>query len=145
MTSISPLKTQPSVLENTTICEYQSQQNLNLETIGQKSIDIAWAAGLFEGEGSIYFCNTLKRYITTLRMTDEDVVRKFFNIIQVGKVYGPYTPKGKKKNGENYKDQWYWRCIKSSEVNSMLKIFLPYLGKRRAVKTIEALSYENIS
>ena len=51
----------------------------------------------------------------------------------------------KKKNGENYKDQWYWRCIKSSEVNSMLKIFLPYLGKRRAVKTIEALSYEIIS
>ena len=78
-------------------------------------------------------------------MTDQDVVEKFFNIIQVGTLYGPYTPKGKKKIGENLKDIWYWRCIKADEVNGMLKVLLPYLGKRRAAKTIEALSYENIS
>jgi len=145
MTLISPLKTQPSVLENTTICEYQSQQNLNLETIGQKSIDIAWAAGLFEGEGTIYFHNQSTRYRLGLKMTDKDVMDKFFNIFKVGTLYGPYTPKEKRLDGENRKDFWLWQCWQPSEVNGFLKNLLPYFGKRRAAKTIEALSYENIS
>ena len=145
MTLISPLKTQPSVLENTTICEYQSQQNLNLETIGQKSIDIAWAAGLFEGEGTIFFHTNSKRYRLGLKMTDEDVVEKFFNIFKVGKLYGTYTPKDKKLNGENRKDFWIWQCWDQSDIHAVLKLLLPYFGKRRSVKTIEALSYEDFS
>ena len=145
MTLISPSKTQPSVLENTTICEYQSQRNLNLETIGQKSIDIAWAAGLFEGEGTIYFNKARSIYRIGLKMTDEDVMEKFFKIAEIGNLYGPYTPKEKKLNGENKKDFWLWQCWQPSEVSAFLKMLLPYFGKRRAAKTIEALSYENIS
>jgi len=145
MTLISPSKTQLLELENITRCEYQSQPNPSLEQIGQKSIDIAWAAGLFEGEGTIYFYNQSKRYKLGLKMTDKDVMDKFFNIFKVGRLYGPYTPKEKKLNGENRKDFWIWQCWNHSEVNGLLKKLLPYFGKRRAAKTIEALSYENIS
>lgn len=83
--------------------------------------------------------------MVALKMTDEDVMEKFFNIIKLGTLYGPYTPKGKKKNGEKFKDFWYWRCVHPHEVNSVLKMFLPYFGERRTAKTIEALSYENLS
>jgi len=145
MTLISPSKTQLLELENITRCEYQSQPNPSLEQIGQKSIDIAWAAGLFEGEGTIFFHTDSKRYRLGLKMTDQDVVEKFFNIFKVGRLYGPYTPKEKKLNGENRKDFWIWQCSKHSEVNGFLKKLLPYFGKRRAAKTIEALSYENFS
>jgi len=141
----SPSKTQQLDLVSTTKCEYQSQRNQSLEQIGQKSIDIAWAAGLFEGEGTIYFSNSISKYRLGLKMTDEDVMEKFFNIVKLGNLYGPYTPKDKKLNGENRKDFWLWQCWKPSDVHVILKLLLPYFGKRRAEKTIEALSYENFS
>ena len=78
-------------------------------------------------------------------MTDEDVMEKFFNIVGLGSLYGPYTPKDKKLNGENRKDVWLWQCWRLSDVHVILKLLLPYFGTRRAAKTIEALSYENIS
>ena len=145
MTLISPSKTQLLELENITRCEYQSQPNPSLEQIGQKSIDIAWAAGLFEGEGTIYLHNQSKRYRLGLKMTDKDVMDKFFNIFKVGRLYGPYTPKDKKLNGEDKKDFWLWQCWRLSDVHVILKLLLPYFGTRRAAKTIEALSYENFS
>ena len=78
-------------------------------------------------------------------MTDQDVVEKFFNIFKVGKLYGPYTPKDKKLNGENRKDFWIWQCWNQSDIHAVLKLLLPYFGKRRSVKTIEALSCGNFS
>ena len=141
----SPSKTQQLDLVSTIKCEYQSQQKQSLEQIGQKFIDIIWAAGLFEGEGTIYLDQKTSRYNAGLKMTDADVMEKFFNIIKLGQLYGPYTPKEKKVNGENTKDYWLWRCWRPSEVTIFLKMLLPYFGNRRSSKTIEALSYENIS
>ena len=141
----SPSKTQQLDLVSTTKCEYQSQRKQSLEQIGQKFIDIAWAAGLFEGEGTIYFNNATSEYKLGLKMTDEDVMEKFFSIVEVGNLYGPYTPKDKKLNGENRKDFWLWQCWRPSDVRVILKLLLPYFGKRRVEKTIEALSYENFS
>ncbi len=100
---------------------------------------------MFEGEGTIYFDKSKLKYMAALKMTDEDVVLRFSNIIKIGHLYGPYTPKDKKLNGENRKDCWVWRCWRVNEVNSVLKMLLPYFGKRRTAKTIEALSYENLS
>lgn len=48
--------------------------------------EIAWAAGLFEGEGSI----SAERL--QLKMITEESVRRFGAALGVGKVYGPYGP-----------------------------------------------------
>lgn len=50
--------------------------------------EIAWAAGLFEGEGCMTRSGSQK--VMRLVSTDEDTVRRFWEIVAVGKVYGPY-------------------------------------------------------
>jgi hypothetical protein len=57
--------------------------------------EIAWAAGLFEGEGCISYIRPWGRepdIQAALAMTDEDVVRRFDEIVDRGRVYGPYHP-----------------------------------------------------
>lgn len=50
--------------------------------------EIAWAAGLFEGEGCITVSNG--RPVMRLNSTDADTPRRFCEIVGAGKVYGPY-------------------------------------------------------
>lgn len=58
---------------------------------------IAWAAGLFEGEGCSSWNNRNKRISLQLATTDEDVVLRFKRAIgNIGIVNGPYQPKNPK-------------------------------------------------
>ena len=125
------------MLENTTTCEYQSQLNVNQETIGLKFIDIAWAAGLFEGEGCIGK-DKISRY-AAMEMTDKDVMEDFVKIVGYGKLRGPY------KRGE-FKPTYRWKVTKRLELKRILELFLPFLKARRTSKANEALRHhENIS
>jgi hypothetical protein len=93
---------------------------------------IAWAAGLFEGEGCISHTtkNLPRLYIG---MTDKDVIERFVKIVDFGKITTRI-----RKNPE-HKPQWIWQIQKASEVNRILMMFLPYLGERRAYKALNAL------
>ena len=66
--------------------------------------EIAWAAGLFEGEGSISRFGRSGKFDlrVSLNMTDEDVVRRFDAIVDGGKVYGPYS------SYRGHKPIWSW-------------------------------------
>lgn len=63
---------------------------------------IAWAAGIFEGEGSCRYLNYLDKHTgwrncgiaLVVRMKDEDVIRRLKAIMQVGSVK-PTPEKGK--------------------------------------------------
>ena len=96
-------------------------------------VHIAWAAGLFEGEGSI--TNNRTRAKLNLAMTDKDVVEKFASIIG----YGNVNPKKNHKKPSHWKDQWEWSVGKQSEVRRILSLLLPYLGNRRAYKALNIL------
>ena len=101
---------------------------------------IAWAAGLFEGEGC-FFINTVRkegksyRYpCATLKMTDEDVVRKFHEIVGVGKVWRkPAARLG-------WKPQWDWRCHGSEETEKVFELLSPYLFSRRMLLATNVLT-----
>jgi hypothetical protein len=69
--------------------------------------EIAWAAGLFEGEGSItYIPRGLHPDLqVAINMTDEDVVRRFEAVVDRGRVYGPYHPPS---HGDRRKPFWRW-------------------------------------
>lgn len=93
---------------------------------------IEWAAGLFEGEGtfSIYKVQNRKdsrRVICSLSSNDEDVVKRFHEIIGVGSFLGPY----KNRSGT---DRWVWQVQNFRDCLKVATMLFPYLGKRRQEK-----------
>jgi len=102
-----------------------------------KRTEIAWAAGLFEGEG----CWQIRRrdgkvasVVATLASTDADVVEKFAAIIGFGtiRVVQPANP--------NAKTQYWWSGSKRSDVKEMAAAFLPHMGERRRARAVEILA-----
>lgn len=94
-------------------------------------VELAWAAGLFEGEGCITIARG--RYPRlVVRMNDEDVIRKLHRIVGVGSVVCDDSP-------SMPKPQWRWGCYRAAHVRELLEQMLPHLGERRRDKANEAL------
>ena len=88
--------------------------------------DIAYLAGLFDGEGSIYYTkstekkkkHTGKGYRTTqswrinmeITMTDPMVINWVHQLVKCGTVTKK-PRKGTRKNGTKYLMQYRWRCV----------------------------------
>ena len=89
------------------------------------SEDIAYIAGLFDGEGSIYYAKRIEKkkkhkgkgYRTSMSqrismevtMTDESVIRWLHEVLNVGTVVKK-PRKGLRKDGTKYLMQYKWRC-----------------------------------
>ena len=89
------------------------------------SEDIAYLAGLFDGEGSIYFARrpekkkkhkgkgyriaNAQRISMEVTMTDESVIRWMHEVLGVGTVVKK-PRKGLRKDGTKYLMQYKWRC-----------------------------------
>lgn len=87
--------------------------------------DTAYIAGLFDGEGSIYFAkrpekkkkhngkghrvSISQRISMEITMTDESVVRWTHEVLGCGTVVRK-PRKGLRKDGTPYLMQWKWRC-----------------------------------
>jgi len=103
------------------------------------SEQIAWAAGLFEGEGS--FTQRSRRYgkgrypSASLAMTDEDVVRRFHEIVGMGNVNGPYDHGGNKL-------RWRWEIGVLQDFREFVEMMSPWLGTRRSGRALELLAEE---
>ena len=135
MTLSSPLNTLQLELESITTLESQLQQRQNLAAIGQRYTDIVWAAGLFEGEGCIYI-NPTRIYVQLIiNMTDLDVMERYVDVVGHGNLNGPFW------SNKSTKPYWRTTVSKSSEVQRILKMFLPHFGKRRSDKAIEAINH----
>jgi hypothetical protein len=88
--------------------------------------EIAWAAGLFEGEGTI----TLSGYALCVRVgnTDDEVVRRLADIVATGSVYGPYPPSS--GSGHRKKPLWVWLAREEAGLDA-LALMWPWLSTRR--------------
>jgi hypothetical protein len=97
------------------------------------ALDVAWVAGLVEGEGSFYLkSGRYPQVIFQLNMTDEDVVRKAHSLMGgVGSV-NPLAP-----GARSVKDQWRWRISAAAEVAWFMDLMYPHMGRRRAAKIDE--------
>lgn len=96
--------------------------------------DVAWAAGLFEGEGSI----VPSRRRLSLEMTDEDVVRRFVAVVGYGNVHK--VQRRNRVNRDNHHTIYKWDCAKWAVTERVLLAFLPHLGLRRRTKAYEMLA-----
>jgi hypothetical protein len=95
--------------------------------------EIAWAAGLFEGEGSITRFGRRGGSFDLrlgLNMTDEDVVIRFDAIVDRGKVYGPYVPVSR---GAPRKPIWNWVALGDAG-HDVIDLIGPWLSARRILQ-----------
>ncbi len=96
-----------------------------------READIAWAAGLFEGEGSITRTWGAHLHIS-LASTDKDVIDRFREIAGVGGIGGWQGEPPRK-----YTHQWY---ADGEAADQWLRTMLPYLGLRRTARAKELLA-----
>jgi hypothetical protein len=102
-------------------------------------IELAWAAGLFEGEGSVSLMlkasgrPSIQLCLTT---TDRDVIDRFALIVGAGKIYGPYIRPG------NRKPQYSWRAHGWKLLRRLNEQWRGMLGGRRRAKFDKLLTAE---
>ena len=99
--------------------------------------DIAYFAGLFDGEGSVQYYQRLdtkrkdrpKRYKVwrvglEMSMTDREVMEWVFNLVKCGTL--KLNVKNKSPSAKpHYKDQWRWRCS-HRDAYGVAKLIWPY-------------------
>lgn len=103
-------------------------------------LEVAWAAGLFEGEGTITVSHQKGRAgfaqpRLKLSMTDEDVVRRFAAIVGCGSVREARFDLIQ----EHWKKQWCWYVGNRHEVFATLSLLLDWLGTRRRDRAEEVM------
>lgn len=101
-------------------------------------VEIAWAAGLWEGEGWFLtqICKSGSRQYAYpragLEMTDRDVVEHLHGVIGRGKV--TFKPRS------GVKDMWTFRVDATEDVHYVANLLLPWFGERRAAQVERVLS-----
>lgn len=98
--------------------------------------EIAWFAGIFEGEGTF---ETSKRSTVrmTVAMSDQDVIERLSQVF-------PCQQIGFRHSNKRYPDakpMYSWRVGDSDQVALVIQAILPWLGKRRAARAREVLEH----
>lgn len=98
-------------------------------------VNVAWAAGLFEGEGCISWQSRTSRSgrkapRLMMGMTDEDVVLRFKDIIGCGRIYVQIKNRSK--------PLYMWQTTNRADFDSASELLEPWLGARRLEKLAEA-------
>lgn len=91
--------------------------------------DIAWFAGLTEGEASFLWHSTPS---ITIQMTDYDIITRISHLTEYG--ITTYKPRGK----ESYKQVWGIRIMGARAAGWMMTLY-PFMGERRQAKIRELL------
>lgn len=102
-----------------------------------RETDLAWAAGLFEGEGSI--SPTKSGWQLTLGTADRDVAERFHQVMGVGRLYGPYQPSTSRADGTPHKPFTRWGVTDKLGIEEAATLIGPELGERRTKRLGEAL------
>lgn len=94
----------------------------------------AWAAGLAEGEGSLFVA--LKSgpkpvFRFELEMTDRDVVERFYALVGIGTVRGPIE--------RGHKPAWRWAASGPKALDLAVAMF-PFFGERRRARIVSAVN-----
>jgi len=107
------------------------------------STQLAYIAGLFDGEGSVDYKKRLERKVRQnkkkkyycwrisleMSMTHEGIVRWVHKLLRVGTV--SLNVKNKSPSSKpHWKDQWRWRCS-HRDAFSVAKLIIPYAHVKR--------------
>lgn len=89
-------------------------------------LELAWAAGFFEGEGSVFVHSSPSYPVAaSLDQTEgEALIRRFHAAVGKGKVYGPYTTASGRL-------RWRWAAF-GDPADDVMWHLEPYLGEHSA-------------
>lgn len=102
------------------------------------AVDVAWLAGLFEGEGSMEIGKNGMTRIC-IRMTDLDIIERVNTMIPARQI-SVVIPKPAKAGYSQPKTQYAWR-VSGPAVKDILTLLLPWFGERRAARAREVISH----
>ena len=94
--------------------------------------DLAWVAGLFEGEGCI---SKPPRAELKLKMTDYDIIHRFQTITSSNRITYEDPP------GLLHSRTYRTLITGKARVRAFLSAVLPYLGMRRAHRALDVLDF----
>lgn len=100
------------------------QEDVRLETW------IPWAAGLFEGEGSVGKSNS-RSVIMSVSSTDPEVVERFCAILRCGHLATPIDRTGRDHIVHSRKVLYTWVCHGVEAAERAYELMRPYLSARR--------------
>lgn len=98
--------------------------------------NLAWAAGLFEGEGCFSLAVKQRSLSTSVVSTDKDVIERFLTVMRFGSLIGPIPPP---KKHPNWKPKWLWKCSNFEEFQQTVILLWPWLQSRRRAKAKRVL------
>jgi hypothetical protein len=105
-------------------------------TLSPNREDIIWAAGLFEGEGTILLGAPKTYAQVRLGMTDRDVVERFARIMGFGAIA---TYQGVNGVRGPRKPLILWRAGGYEKTQALVAAFWPWMGTRRRAQAVKAL------
>jgi hypothetical protein len=101
--------------------------------VPKSSEDVAWFAGLFEGEGWVA-CLPAGGIVVVIGMTDKDVLRRVQTLFG-GSLNGPYPRKN-----ERAKPMFVWKVSGIRNAELIFELISPFLGERRLAQFTEAIA-----
>jgi hypothetical protein len=109
-------------------------------------VDVAWAAGLYEGEGTCHSGYGTYRYKGELRsrktptyqlriaMTDLEPLQKFQETFGVGVINGPYM------SAKSTKPAWHYSVTGYERTQAIIAAIWPWLSPRRKDQALKCLT-----
>jgi len=98
-----------------------------------RQLDLAWAAGFFDGEGTTTTLNAKRDKYVYLRCSiaqkNVELLNKFKEVVGVGSIYK-----------SNTREVYNWNCYKYEEVIQILNALWPYLGEQKKQQAITSLN-----
>jgi len=104
--------------------------------VGLRVRNIAWVAGVLEGEGCFSLQLNPFRLMVSMNSTDLDVVERMYTITGLGTVYYKTKLAGSQMTGrfKTNKDAHDWRISKNSDAIALMMTVYPLMGERRQAK-----------
>ncbi len=104
--------------------------------------ETAWAAGLFDGEGSVVRSGTSRAPSITLEISQAsaegipDVLERFQRVVGCGGVYGPYAP----RSAWSRLPQYRWSVAGRRQASDVLRSLWPWLSAPKRARVVSLAS-----
>ena len=98
-------------------------------------IDIAWAAGIVDGEGYIGICKRGNKLGASVAvgMTDFDIIYRLYDTFGIGTLYR------EERSQLNWKDKLIWTVQKHEDIIRFLTAIYPMMGIRRQERILKVV------